>query len=327
MNEPLRFNTSVSYLEKYKDTIDFEAIEKEAHYRQKYLFRKDTGPMREAVNFLSDLQAKNKDYSSDTVTIGAAGEVDATTREQLKQALEKFIPWRKGPFSVFGIDIDAEWRSNLKWNRFAQYIDPLKDKRIVDIGANNGYYMFKMAYSEPELVLGIDPTHRYRYTFEALNLMANEHNLHYELFGFEQLPLFENFFDIAFNMGIVYHHSDPITILKNTAKCLKPGGQLILESMGIPGDEPVCLFPNKRYMNIPGTWFLPTAAALENWLIRAGFTDIQCIFNERLYETEQRKTEWSPYRSLKEQLHPENNELTVEGYIRPDRIYFTARKK
>ena len=35
----------------------------------------------------------------------------------LTRSLESLIPWRKGPFSICGIEIDSEWRSDLKWNR------------------------------------------------------------------------------------------------------------------------------------------------------------------------------------------------------------------
>ncbi|MDC7224807.1 MAG: DUF1698 domain-containing protein, partial [Spirochaetales bacterium] len=78
-------------------------------------------------------------------------------REDLEAALRSLMPWRKGPMSYFGIDIDAEWKSNRKWDRVAPHIPDLKGKRVCDVGCNNGYYLLRMLPREPELLLGIDP--------------------------------------------------------------------------------------------------------------------------------------------------------------------------
>ena len=39
-------------------------------------------------------------------------------RKKAKELLLELIPWRKGPFEIGDIFIDAEWRSSLKWERF-----------------------------------------------------------------------------------------------------------------------------------------------------------------------------------------------------------------
>ncbi len=46
-------------------------------------------------------------------------------RTQLRQCLQTFIPWRKGPFELFGIYIDSEWRSDWKWQRVAPHLSDL----------------------------------------------------------------------------------------------------------------------------------------------------------------------------------------------------------
>ena len=37
---------------------------------------------------------------------------DAATRAQMRQALMGLSPWRKGPFDLFGVHVDTEWRSD-----------------------------------------------------------------------------------------------------------------------------------------------------------------------------------------------------------------------
>lgn len=36
---------------------------------------------------------------------------------RLNNILGQLKPWRKGPFSLYGVEIDTEWRSDWKWDR------------------------------------------------------------------------------------------------------------------------------------------------------------------------------------------------------------------
>ena len=53
------------------------------------------------------------DLNSQVVTIGRPGELE---KEDLEIQARELIPWKKGPFSLFGHLIDAEWRSDIKWS-------------------------------------------------------------------------------------------------------------------------------------------------------------------------------------------------------------------
>ena len=44
------------------------------------------------------------------------------TRRALRDQLQTLQPWRKGPFSLFGVHIDTEWRSDWKWSRVAPHL-------------------------------------------------------------------------------------------------------------------------------------------------------------------------------------------------------------
>ena len=50
----------------------------------------------------------------------------------LMAALQALIPWRKGPFELFGIAVDTEWRSDWKWERVAPHLTPLQDRVVLD---------------------------------------------------------------------------------------------------------------------------------------------------------------------------------------------------
>lgn len=281
---------------------------------------------REPAESVSHLRAAWCDFSGDVVRIGRPEEISPQDRELVFRVLRGFMPWRKGPFNVYGIDIDAEWRSERKWNRLLPELPPLKGKLVADIGCNNGYYMFRAAHHGPRLVLGFEPYVQHYYAFRTLNGFAGRENLEVELFGVEDLHVFPGCFDVIFLLGIIYHRPSPIDTLRDIFTALKPGGTLLLESQAIPGEDPVALFPEHTYAKVPGTWFVPTGACLQNWLRRTGFGNIRLFCRHPMSRGEQRRTEWMIFESYEDFIDKENGELTIEQYPAPWRVFFKAEK-
>ncbi len=318
----------MQYLSHFHQGIDHGAIIEIHEQRQQWINQQKKGFLRYRQPFerLSSHQADHTDCTIETVTIGRADEVSPDIRQHIKEQLKCFMPWRKGPFSVFGIDIDAEWRSERKWDRLRGRLPDLKGKIVADIGCNNGYYMFRMVPSGPQLVLGFEPSVQHYYCFRSLNAMAGFDNLEIDLLGVEHLSLFPEAFDVIFLMGIIYHHSSPIDILRDVFSALVHGGTLLLESQAIPGNEPLALFPERTYAKVPGTYFVPTATTLENWLRRAGFDQVEQFCTHPMTSEEQRSTEWMVFESFRDYIDPENPSLTVEGYPAPWRVFLSAVK-
>ncbi|MBF0196996.1 MAG: tRNA 5-methoxyuridine(34)/uridine 5-oxyacetic acid(34) synthase CmoB [Planctomycetes bacterium] len=247
----------------------------------------------------------------------------------LEQALQSLKPWRKGPFSFHGIDLDAEWDSALKWQRLKAYLGPLWGKKVLDVGCNNGYYLLKMCDGDPDYALGIDPTARFYLQWKLLTRGLHLPMADFQLLGIEHLNHFPKVFDTVLCLGILYHHPDPIGQLKLLHQAMNKSGRLIIEVMGIDSEDEICLFPQKRYAKAPGVWFLPSARCLENWLQRAGFTEIEHIHSGKTRVDEQRNTKYCPrpFETLTDFLDPEDEEKTVEGYPAPYRHMYVAWKK
>ena len=242
----------------------------------------------------------------------------------VEDKLKALMPWKKGPFRILGWEIDAEWRSDLKWDRLLPYLD-LAGKRVADIGCNNGYFMFRMAEHNPKFVLGIEPVVKHYLTFQWLKQMSGLENLYFEMLGVEHMDLFPQGFDTIFCLGILYHHTDPVGLLRKLHKALAKGGEIFIDCQGVPGEEPTCLVPGSRYAGASGIWFLPTLSALQNWVRRAGFSRIDVVFSGALSTEEQRATDWAPIKSLRDFLHPEDPTRTCEGYPAPYRFYLRIR--
>lgn len=317
------------YLSQLADTANTEAITQEHKKLQKWVNQDKKGFLRyrRPMQTINHFRATNIDCSGAVVRLGVDSEISVQNQEMIQTNLKAFMPWRKGPFSVFGIDIDAEWQSNQKWQRILPELPDMKDKVIADIGCNNGYYMFRMASHQPRFVLGFEPSIQHYYCFKTLNAIAGFDNLDIDLLGVEHLNLFSSCFDIIFLMGIIYHRPSPIDTLKDTLLALKPGGTIIIESQAIPGDTPVALFPEKTYAKVPGTYFVPTGECLKNWLHKAGFINIKLFCSHPMQPSEQRKTDWMVFESYQDYLDPDDPTLTVEGYPAPYRVYLKANKK
>ena len=244
----------------------------------------------------------------------------------LEEKLKTLSPWRKGPFELFGIHIDAEWRSDRKWSRIASHIS-LKDKLILDIGCSNGYYSLRMQGIGSNLVLGVEPTWLYVFQFFALQkYFAKEQHAFVFPIALEELPASLTGFDAIFSMGVLYHRQDPQEHLKRVYRLLEEGGQLVLETLIIDDDDADVLIPNERYANMRNVWMIPSYALLERWLKESGFENIQLIDTTKTNVEEQRQTEWMTGYSLANALNPDDSSLTIEGYSSPLRAIVIANK-
>ncbi|MBD2461310.1 tRNA 5-methoxyuridine(34)/uridine 5-oxyacetic acid(34) synthase CmoB [Oscillatoria sp. FACHB-1407] len=318
--------TAPDYLDQYGNELNREAIATVRQERLASLFTPSMQPYLGAVESVRDLHSQWFDFAGDTVKIGRADELSAEQQQQFYRALQTFCPWKKGPFELFGVAIDAEWRSDWKWARILPHIQPLGDRKVADIGCHNGYFMFRMADHKPACVIGFEPVAKHFWNFQLLQNIAQQSQLSFELLGVEHIHFYPNFFDTIFCLGILYHHTDPIGLLVKLREALAPKGELIIDCQGIPGDMPVALTPRKRYAQARGIWFLPTQSCLETWMARAGFSQVHSFFAAPLSIEEQRRTAWANIDSLQEFLDPGDRSQTIEGYPAPWRYYLIARK-
>ncbi|MEC7569321.1 MAG: tRNA 5-methoxyuridine(34)/uridine 5-oxyacetic acid(34) synthase CmoB, partial [Pseudomonadota bacterium] len=173
----------------------------------------------------------------DTSAITASGTVNAEKLMELETALRGLHPWRKGPYSMFGVNIETEWRSNFKWDRLAHAIDSLEGRRVLDVGCGSGYHCWRMKGAGAAEVIGIDPTPLFVLQFKAIQRYLNIDTVHVLPLALQQLPARLKAFDTTFSMGVLYHRRSPIDHLTDLRDTLVSGGQLVLETLVVEGDE------------------------------------------------------------------------------------------
>ncbi|WP_104202134.1 tRNA 5-methoxyuridine(34)/uridine 5-oxyacetic acid(34) synthase CmoB [Billgrantia saliphila] len=272
-------------------------------------------------------QARGVRLDCDIVTVDCR--LDDSQRRQCENLLRKLMPWRKGPYSLAGIHIDTEWRSDWKWRRVAPHLAPLAGRRVLDVGGGSGYHAWRMAGAGAAFVLVIDPSPRFYYQFQALRHFvgdADNGRTHFLPVGVEDVPEKLAFFDTVFSMGVLYHRPSPLEHLLQLKDALRPGGELVLETLVVEGDETTVLLPGERYAAMPNVYFLPSSKALCQWLVRCGFDNVRMVDEAPTSLDEQRSTEWMTFQSLADFLDPNDPTRTREGYPAPRRAVVMAER-
>lgn len=298
-----------------QSNADLLAPEKNGHF----------GKWRQAYDSLPKLQPTCSDFSQAAVTVG--GECDEAARLQIEASLQAFHPWRKGPFDLFGVSVDAEWRSNLKWQRIASHID-LAGGRVLDVGSGNGYYGWRMLGAGATSVLGLEPYPLYNMQHAVVKRYLPEFPNHV-LAGTDRVLATElrSPFDAVFSMGVFYHCKNPVGHLESLRNSVRSGGKLVLETLVVDGDVDTVLVPSGRYAKMRNVWLIPSTLMLERLIGRTGFRNVQVVDVTATTKEEQRTTDWMTFESLADFLDPVDSKRTIEGHPAPLRATLIAERR
>ncbi len=278
---------------------------------------------QKTLDALPSVEGKATTDLTNTVTVGELGDLNQGEFKRLENLMKKFKPWRKGPYHIHGLHIDTEWRSDFKWDRLANHISDLSGRYVLDIGCGSGYHLWRMRGAGAKFVVGVDPTQLFLMQFNAVKHFVGDEQVHLLPLGIEQLPELKAF-DTVFSMGVLYHRKSPIDFLYQLKAQLAKGGELVLETLIVDGDENTVLVPGERYAKMRNVWFLPSEKAMCAWLERCGFSNVRVVNTDVTTLDEQRKTDWVDTESLQDFLDPNDSSKTIEGYPAPKRAIFIA---
>ena len=274
---------------------------------------------------MPQIECADYSFTDDSVCI-VKPEHLALDSMEYKQHLKAFMPWRKGPWNLLGVEIQTEWHSDWKWQRIEPHISPLEGRQVLDIGTGNGYFLFRMLGAGASLALGIDPTRIFLYQFHAAQRLLPANGAYLLPLRSEQLPAF-GCFDTVFCLGVLYHRRSPIDHIQELMSYLRPGGELVLETLVVPGDINTILVPPERYAKMANVWFLPSTEALENMLRKVGLENVRTVDVSQTTTAEQRATEWMTFHSLADFLDPNDPSRSIEGHPAPLRATLVATKR
>ncbi len=279
-----------------------------------------------AIDSMPDLSPSFVKLDASSIVVGTPANIRPDAREVLQEQLMVLHPWRKGPFELFGIKIDTEWRSDWKWDRLKPYMSSLAGKTVLDVGCGSGYHCLRMLGDGASAVVGIEPSLLYVMQFQALNKYIKTKKASVLPVGIEHITGSGANFDTVFSMGVLYHRRDPVDHIHSLWELLRPGGELVLETIIVEGEQDELLIPDGRYARMRNVWNLPSISLVENWMVQAGMKDVRCVDVSRTTFQEQRSTSWMTFESLDKCLDPNNINTTVEGHPAPVRAIFIAKK-
>jgi len=253
---------------------------------------------------------------------------DGIDSKLLIEALQKLIPWRKGPFMINDLTLESEWDGDMKWQRINKHIKPLKNKRVLDVGAGNGYFTLRMAMEGAKRALGIEPFLLFNYQFRAIKSMIESPlNAFLLPIKLEEMPK-KDIFDTVFSMGVLYHQKDHMAHLSQLREMMAPEAELVLETLIVEDPEDYILVPKDRYANMRNVYSIPSIKTLKSWLKDVNFKNIRVVDVSKTTTAEQRKTPWigENAASLKDFLDPLDDSLTIEGYPSPTRAIVVCER-
>lgn len=297
--------------------------------RAEYFYSKDplNGEKDKRIESWSKLLTSlpNVELSSSELKTEVSISLNWTSEQKrvTENLLLDLIPWRKGPFNLGGIDIDTEWRSNLKWERFLSLGLSLEGKKVLDVGAGNGYYAFRMLGERAREVICLEPNLTHVIQFLSINHFLKKEEVKVIPKRLEQLTPEPNF-DIIFSMGVLYHQRNPSDHIKLLSSNLKPKGKLVLETiLSFEGSE--MEIKNGKYANMPNVWYLHDANGIKDIAHQHGLKVSAYTKGHVTSSNEQRKTRWMPFKSFSDAINIKTGK-TLEGYSLPKRSFFILEK-
>ncbi|MDB4954401.1 MAG: Methyltransferase type 11 [Myxococcales bacterium] len=212
----------------------------------------------------------------------------------LEQRIRDLGPWFHN-MDLDGIETAPEHflgdYPRAKFARFAQLVpEDLRDKTVLDIGCNAGFYSFEMKRRGAARVVGIDSDERYlaqaRLASEVLGYEIELRNLDVYRVG----ALGEKF-DFVLFMGVLYHLRHPLLALDRLFdhvvgeqmlfQSLLRGPQMVVSvELDYPFEEkqvflrhgfPAMYFVEHKYASDWTNWWIPNRAGVEAMLRSAGF--------------------------------------------------------
>mgnify|MGYP003645444773 FL=1 len=294
------------------DDLDSRGLERWRKQLQQQLQKRfddnphgDIARWNRALDTLPHIGDATANLNQSAITLNSDQPLSTEDRAKLEEGLRGLMPWRKGPFEFFGTYIDTERRS----------------------GCGSGYHCWRMLGEGAGRVIGIDPGLLFLFQFLSVKQYAGqEQRIDLLPVRVEDLPPKLEAFDTTFSMGVLYHRRSPLDHLLELKDTLRPGGELVLETLIADGPEGYSLMPEDRYGRMRNVWFLPSCDTLLRWLDRTGFRNARLVDVTETTIEEQRSTDWMQFQSLQDFLDPDDPTKTVEGYPGPKRATVIADK-
>jgi len=194
-----------------------------------------------------------------------------TATAQDDQRLESVLAQRRRPSEEFFRSAAGEWnrmREEMFGHRFdllalAALLDP--DWTVADLGCGTGELAANLAPFVRQ-VIGVDSSSEMLHA--ARTRLGSMHHVELRSGQLEALPVDDPSVDAATAFLVLHHLPDPLAVLRETTRILKPGGRLLLVDMQ-EHDR------NEYRSQMGHVWLGFTPEQLSGWFEEAGLHDLR----------------------------------------------------
>lgn len=187
---------------------------------------------------------------------------------------------------ITGNSWDDNYPQNL-WEIIYPFIEDAKDKNVLDIGCNAGFFSYKFADMGAN-VLGVDCEQPEATKFSFKNAIEQAIFIR-DFLGYnaefrrEDFFNIEEMFDVILFLGVYYHLKDHTKALRHISSILNNGGILYFESA--IGEKCEFFREDNIYHEDRSNYFVPTVDYILEDLKRNGFKEDGMKFyrNDRLF--------------------------------------------
>lgn len=162
----------------------------------------------------------------------------------------------------------------------------LKDKRVLDIGAWDGFFSFEAEKRGAKEVIAADTTIEqggnwggtkgFEYCKKSLNSKVE-----YKHLNIEDYTESYGQFDLVLCYGVLYHLKSPLIAIKNLSKLTKDGGQCLLETAINNNHEGPILEYRPGHDNDPTNYYYPNIEWVSLMAKENGFKNVRVHYNDR----------------------------------------------
>jgi tRNA (mo5U34)-methyltransferase len=213
--------------------------------------------------YISDVQRTGSNFESIPPTTAAERAVAdllpvAATAEQARAALEQVPLWFH-TFALNGAGVYTPGIARDHRYRLQAIPEDLAGARVLDVGTFDGFYAFLAERRGAARVVALDNEQYVDWIasrfgiqlepaagFRAIAQLLGSRVEYRRLDALEAERLGETF-DLIFCCGILHRVEAPLTLLHGLRACLAPGGRILLETYGAPGEpEAPCVFVHEH---------------------------------------------------------------------------------
>jgi SAM-dependent methyltransferase len=202
---------------------------------------------------------------------------------------------------IMGANHDRN-REQKMWEAFRRVGVNVKDKKVLDIGANDGFFSIGSMLAGAKSVTSINPLEMCIGHFPNRLLLANaEWNVELDIVVDNFLNLGEDKkYDVILYFGVLYHAEDVLGHFRKMTQLLSPGGQILIETpltriniekpiLEVASDRPerhTTVYRGQQYVKHvgAGSFFIPNFMALQEFAWTCEM-DIEQLPDENIYTT------------------------------------------